>query len=151
MIRRPPRSTLFPYTTLFRSRVVEVLLHRPRPGHDGRTPHGDEVEHLVAMREVAERVALDRDHAGVGGGDGGHELVDGRPAVTHPEAVLDAEVAGQAAHPVAIAALPEDDEAQLRDVVAQQRRGADERVVAVTLLHRAVADDREALRRRRGG
>src|SRR2546430_9108700 len=24
MIRRPPRSTLFPYTTLFRSRVVRV-------------------------------------------------------------------------------------------------------------------------------
>src|SRR5688572_32255052 len=24
MIRRPPRSTLFPYTTLFRSRVVHV-------------------------------------------------------------------------------------------------------------------------------
>src|SRR5258707_10926195 len=28
MIRRPPRSTLFPYTTLFRSRTV--LLRRPR-------------------------------------------------------------------------------------------------------------------------
>src|SRR2546422_2038360 len=27
MIRRPPRSTLFPYTTLFRS-----LLQRPQPG-----------------------------------------------------------------------------------------------------------------------
>src|SRR2546421_4120620 len=27
MIRRPPRSTLFPYTTLFRSPVVEVELH----------------------------------------------------------------------------------------------------------------------------
>src|SRR2546422_5595921 len=26
MIRRPPRSTLFPYTTLFRSRVLELLL-----------------------------------------------------------------------------------------------------------------------------
>src|SRR3712207_8833113 len=26
MIRRPPRSTLFPYTTLFRSRLVEDLL-----------------------------------------------------------------------------------------------------------------------------
>src|SRR2546425_3123858 len=26
MIRRPPRSTLFPYTTLFRSRAVEALL-----------------------------------------------------------------------------------------------------------------------------
>src|SRR5258705_5582800 len=25
MIRRPPRSTLFPYTTLFRSRVVDGL------------------------------------------------------------------------------------------------------------------------------
>src|SRR2546427_3660375 len=25
MIRRPPRSTLFPYTTLFRSRIVEDL------------------------------------------------------------------------------------------------------------------------------
>src|SRR5689334_24817118 len=28
MIRRPPRSTLFPYTTLFRSRLPE---RRPRP------------------------------------------------------------------------------------------------------------------------
>src|SRR3712207_7307467 len=26
MIRRPPRSTLFPYTTLFRSRPIDVLL-----------------------------------------------------------------------------------------------------------------------------
>src|SRR5258708_28869238 len=25
MIRRPPRSTLFPYTTLFRSRVAELI------------------------------------------------------------------------------------------------------------------------------
>src|SRR2546427_7822592 len=36
MIRRPPRSTLFPYTTLFRSRQVaadagpaRVIVHRP--------------------------------------------------------------------------------------------------------------------------
>src|ERR1039457_7497600 len=28
MIRRPPRSTLFPYTTLFRSRRYGVALHR---------------------------------------------------------------------------------------------------------------------------
>src|SRR2546428_9732323 len=26
MIRRPPRSTLFPYTTLFRSRALQVVL-----------------------------------------------------------------------------------------------------------------------------
>src|SRR2546426_8919146 len=31
MIRRPPRSTLFPYTTLFRSR--EQLVERLRGGH----------------------------------------------------------------------------------------------------------------------
>src|SRR3712207_8188977 len=34
MIRRPPRSTLFPYTTLFRSAHTEpvTLLHVVRPG-----------------------------------------------------------------------------------------------------------------------
>src|SRR5436309_6509642 len=32
MIRRPPRSTLFPYTTLFRSHVLGPLL----AGHDAR-------------------------------------------------------------------------------------------------------------------
>src|SRR3712207_7942164 len=32
MIRRPPRSTLFPYTTLFRSR------HRGAPGPSAREP-----------------------------------------------------------------------------------------------------------------
>src|SRR3712207_6922973 len=40
MIRRPPRSTLFPYTTLFRSVVVTELrpcveLADPRVQHDG--------------------------------------------------------------------------------------------------------------------
>src|SRR2546427_5966558 len=35
MIRRPPRSTLFPYTTLFRS-----LHHRPPPGGDERLARG---------------------------------------------------------------------------------------------------------------
>src|SRR2546430_6744051 len=29
MIRRPPRSTLFPYTTLFRSRVLSALSRKP--------------------------------------------------------------------------------------------------------------------------
>src|SRR5256885_13169658 len=32
MIRRPPRSTLFPYTTLFRSLSRATLDHRPQHG-----------------------------------------------------------------------------------------------------------------------
>src|SRR6266571_6099809 len=32
MIRRPPRSTLFPYTTLFRSRAPAPWRSRPRSG-----------------------------------------------------------------------------------------------------------------------
>src|SRR2546422_4334596 len=47
MIRRPPRSTLFPYTTLFRSRVPGALLQvrpRPEPAHQSgqRAPHADQ-------------------------------------------------------------------------------------------------------------
>src|SRR5947208_10396907 len=39
MIRRPPRSTLFPYTTLFRSYAEAGLPHRaggPEPEEDGK-------------------------------------------------------------------------------------------------------------------
>src|SRR3712207_8011901 len=32
MIRRPPRSTLFPYTTLFRSRLVQAMDRDPHYG-----------------------------------------------------------------------------------------------------------------------
>src|SRR2546427_3349937 len=38
MIRRPPRSTLFPYTTLFRSRVC--ALHLCGAAADPGDPHG---------------------------------------------------------------------------------------------------------------
>src|SRR3712207_8873592 len=43
MIRRPPRSTLFPYTTLFRSNSLRHGL-----GHDGRRRVGGVVDHLGA-------------------------------------------------------------------------------------------------------
>src|SRR2546421_9650295 len=66
MIRRPPRSTLFPYTTLFRSdtarpgddraeqlvREVGVLVLRIRRQHDGD---------LASPRQRLLRVALVRD------------------------------------------------------------------------------------------
>src|SRR2546425_2794720 len=47
MIRRPPRSTLFPYTTLFRSvaRELEALLVGAQGRHlDDLLDHGAEVE-----------------------------------------------------------------------------------------------------------
>src|SRR4051812_49494539 len=39
MLRRPPRSTLFPYTTLFRSREIEPRREQ-RAGHEAEL-HGD--------------------------------------------------------------------------------------------------------------
>src|SRR5256885_4437558 len=44
MIRRPPRSTLFPYTTLFRSRVEDV--RAVRRGDDDDIRPGVEAVHL---------------------------------------------------------------------------------------------------------
>src|SRR2546427_6941633 len=44
MIRRPPRSTLFPYTTLFRSRPREAAPRIPPPLQRGRAgDHGQGV------------------------------------------------------------------------------------------------------------
>src|SRR5256885_9911329 len=47
MIRRPPRSTLFPYTTLFRSRGAQGGAAAPRPGR----PRG--LDHRAAPGAVA--------------------------------------------------------------------------------------------------
>src|SRR2546429_1310118 len=38
MIRRPPRSTLFPYTTLFRSHKFTAVWHGAEPGGDYLVP-----------------------------------------------------------------------------------------------------------------
>src|SRR3712207_9151330 len=56
MIRRPPRSTLFPYTTLFRSLRQEGLLR----GRDlrQRVPAGDHRSHLAAF-DVIDQVFED--------------------------------------------------------------------------------------------
>src|SRR3712207_8065988 len=50
MIRRPPRSTLFPYTTLFRSRVLDEVV----AAEDDRAPQvRAEAVALVGTLEVA--------------------------------------------------------------------------------------------------
>src|SRR3712207_7576433 len=46
MIRRPPRSTLFPYTTLFRSRLVPGISLKDLLA-EGRLPPGQIVSILV--------------------------------------------------------------------------------------------------------
>src|SRR3989441_2405316 len=86
MIRRPPRSTLFPYTTLFRSRARrrrDVVDLRADGGHGGalvrgatRARAGHRAERLqsrLAHRRAARRVA-DRP------GGVAHPLRDARPA-----------------------------------------------------------------------
>src|SRR5690242_21041721 len=45
MIRRPPRSTLFPYTTLFRSQPDEA--HRDRRGGQAAADHPRRPDHLL--------------------------------------------------------------------------------------------------------
>src|SRR2546422_7777458 len=81
MIRRPPRSTLFPYTTLFRSvchdQAAAALHHRPEP--------------RVARVVLRERLDRDAKHLflarrrlpfrlGVGGGERGGGVEQGRDA-----------------------------------------------------------------------
>src|SRR2546422_6975315 len=52
MIRRPPRSTLFPYTTLFRSLTGWSARHRYRPGGGAAAPR---VHEPRALRTRLER------------------------------------------------------------------------------------------------
>src|SRR3712207_6954482 len=67
MIRRPPRSTLFPYTTLFRSRVVQALVEvRFARTGCGRHHLGRQLERarIVEGRRIAqplEQVERERD------------------------------------------------------------------------------------------
>src|SRR5437016_10898029 len=55
MIRRPPTSTLFPYTTLFRSALLEVELAAPvdlhRPGQARAHPEPEALCLAVALDE----------------------------------------------------------------------------------------------------
>src|SRR5256885_6578912 len=60
MIRRPPRSTLFPYTTLFRSRAVREA---DRAHRGGGHAHACRREALRARGDDRVQLALPRRHA----------------------------------------------------------------------------------------
>src|SRR3712207_8241192 len=64
MIRRPPRSTLFPYTTLFRSQLLEQLRRlRQRVPRAGLQPHGHEEVAGALRRRPGEVRRLDVEEA----------------------------------------------------------------------------------------
>src|SRR2546426_5324900 len=79
MIRRPPRSTLFPYTTLFRSvadAVEAVRVLRGKPAGDVLLVGGEHVQH-EAGRRLQRRVHVvspvdGNEEERRGGGDGSH-------------------------------------------------------------------------------
>src|SRR2546430_3480612 len=66
MIRRPPRSTLFPYTTLFRSRLyrlrsmrqrrIPVPISPPRPHHE-QPAEDDAADRERALRRSEEHTS----------------------------------------------------------------------------------------------
>src|SRR5215203_6879998 len=63
MIRRPPRSTLFPYTTLFRSeRGEHVVGHLTvQPQHDGRALRSEEhTSELQSRQYLVCRLLLEK-------------------------------------------------------------------------------------------
>src|SRR5260370_20550525 len=85
MIRRPPRSTLFPYTTLFRSlasarkrasstrsnsgNAVAAIDRNDRAGHIGARRRGQEQQRAVEVRRLSDalqRDAVDEVLAGLG-------------------------------------------------------------------------------------
>src|SRR2546430_10241251 len=55
MIRRPPRSTLFPYTTLFRSLCRAV--HRSRPTPRRRSKHRPPLARIARKRRSEEHTS----------------------------------------------------------------------------------------------
>src|SRR5438034_5658088 len=67
MIRRPPRSTLFPYTTLFRSRLIDLARRR---------------EHAHQLRAAAERG---------GGQPAADDLAEDREVGSHARELLRAD------------------------------------------------------------
>src|SRR2546430_4462820 len=61
MIRRPPRSTLFPYTTLFRSKRLGRFAVRPSRG--ARHPRAQGLDELCAALSDRKSTRLNSSHS----------------------------------------------------------------------------------------
>src|SRR5476649_3058682 len=60
MIRRPPRSTLFPYTTLFRSRWARAIRPGPRPAAPKPPRSEEHTSELQSHSDLVCRLLLDK-------------------------------------------------------------------------------------------
>src|SRR5256885_8454005 len=82
MIRRPPRSTLFPYTTLSRSRKRRLPLANHRRSNQLRGPHGGQRLQQLAVRQRRQLIVGQRnDRFGAAGDERqvGRAAVEDRP------------------------------------------------------------------------
>src|SRR3712207_8773459 len=59
MIRRPPRSTLFPYTTLFRSALIDVVRAARNLRAEKRLKPGEFIEAFLVTPDERVRAALE--------------------------------------------------------------------------------------------
>src|SRR3712207_8671753 len=75
MIRRPPRSTLFPYTTLFRSRVVAAIKEAAEGMKVG--PGYEEGSELTPLIRDSHRARV-KDYVDLGEEEGATVALDGR-------------------------------------------------------------------------
>src|SRR3712207_8727047 len=62
MIRRPPRSTLFPYTTLFRSSTSTARSTGTARGRRGRTARPRSIGRRASARDRAGRTTRSEEH-----------------------------------------------------------------------------------------
>src|SRR2546430_16510577 len=98
MIRRPPRSTLFPYTTLFRSDSDERAGGEPRDELGQQALAAAEVERVRGLerREALERADGGADHAGLLRKVEGWVVLEHRPLeLLQRAARLEAELVGE--------------------------------------------------------
>src|SRR5258708_24029430 len=66
MIRRPPRSTLFPYTTLFRSRTKSAALEAARAEYRKANPKATDAHLKIAVASIEATEAEDRKSGSAG-------------------------------------------------------------------------------------
>src|SRR5260221_9150983 len=62
MIRRPPRSTLFPYTTLFRSTIGRTASRVYQKPNEGRFRHRPSIRRSAGSEPFARRIFDDDEH-----------------------------------------------------------------------------------------